>query len=48
MNIKGKKVTLRAMEKQDCEMIREMFNDPEIENLVVGWAFPVSSYAQEK
>ena len=48
MNIKGKKVTLRAMEKQDCEMIREMFNDPEIESLVVGWAFPVSSYAQEK
>lgn len=48
MNIKGKKVTLRAMEKQDCEMVREMFNDPEIENLVVGWAFPVSSYAQEK
>lgn len=48
MNIKGKKVTLRAMERQDCDMIREMFNDPEIENLVVGWAFPVSSYAQEK
>ena len=48
MNIKGKKVTLRAMEKADCEMIREMFNDPEIENLVVGWAFPVSSFAQEK
>lgn len=48
MNIKGKRVTLRAMEKSDCEMIREMFNDPEIEDLVVGWAFPVSSYAQEK
>jgi RimJ/RimL family protein N-acetyltransferase len=48
MNIKGKKVTLRAMEKSDCEMVREMFNDPEIENLVVGWAFPVSNYAQEK
>lgn len=29
-------------------MVREMFNDPEIENLVVGWAFPVSRYAQEK
>ena len=36
------------MEKQDCEMVRELFNDPEIENLVVGWAFPLSSYAQEK
>lgn len=48
MNIKGKIVTLRAMEKEDCEMVREMFNDPELESLVVGWAFPVSKYAQEK
>lgn len=48
MNIYGKKVLLRAMEKSDCEMVRKMFNDPEIENLVVGWAFPISQYAQEK
>lgn len=48
MNIYGKKVILRAMEKEDCKLIREMFNDPEIENLVVGWAFPLSQYAQEK
>lgn len=48
MNIYGKKVVLRAMEKDDCELVREMFNDPEIENLVVGWSFPLSQYAQEK
>lgn len=48
MNIYGKKVVLRAMELEDCKMVREMFNDPEIENLVVGWAFPVSDYAQKK
>lgn len=48
MNIHGKKVILRAMEINDCEMIRSMFNDPEIENLVVGWAFPISSYSQQK
>ena len=48
MNIYGKKVILRAMELSDCEMIRGMFNDPDIEDLVVGWAFPVSSYAQEQ
>lgn len=36
------------MEMKDCEMVSEMFNDPELENLVVGWAFPVSRYAQEK
>lgn len=48
MNIYGKKVIIRAMEKEDCEMVRGMFNDPEIEDLVVGWAFPVSKFAQEK
>lgn len=48
MNIYGKKVVLRAMELSDCEMVREMFNAPEIEDLVVGWAFPVSKYAQEE
>ena len=25
-----------------------MFNNPEIEDLVVGWAFPISRFAQEK
>lgn len=48
MNIYGKKVVLRAMELTDCEMVRAMFNDPEIEKLVVGWSFPISKYAQEK
>lgn len=48
MNIYGKKVVLRAMELSDCALIQDMFNDPEMENLVVGWAFPVSAYAQEQ
>ena len=48
MNIKGKIVTLRAMTKADMQMICNMFNDPEIENLVVGWAFPISMEQQEK
>ena len=47
MNIYGKKVMMRAMELEDCAFVREMFNDPEIENLVVGWSFPLSQYAQE-
>lgn len=42
MNIKGKKVTLRAMTRNDMPMICDMFNDPDMENLVVGWAFPIS------
>ena len=48
MNVQGKKVMLRAMEMEDCELITEMFNDPEIENLVGGWAFPLSLYAQKR
>ena len=48
MNIHGKKVILRAMELSDCEMVKDMFNDPEMENLVVGWSYPISSYAQQK
>lgn len=42
MNIKGKFVTLRQMSKSDMQLICDMFNDPELENLVVGWAFPLS------
>ena len=42
MNIKGKIVTLRAITKDDLKMIVDMFNDPEMENVVVGWAFPLS------
>lgn len=42
MNIKGKFVTLRAMTKADMEMICDMFNDPDMEHSVVGWAFPIS------
>lgn len=48
MNIYGKKVVLRAMEMEDCEIIKDMFNDPEIENLVGGWAFPLSLFAQKR
>ncbi len=46
MNLKGKLVTLRAIEKEDLEFMRDMLNDPEIENLVVGWSLPISRYEQ--
>ena len=48
MNIYGKTVVLRAIEMEDGEFIKDMFNDPEIENLVGGWAFPLSLHAQER
>lgn len=42
MNIVGNFVTLRAMTRDDLPMICDMFNDPDMENNVVGWAFPLS------
>lgn len=48
MNICGKKVVLRAIEKKDSDLICEMFNDPEIEHLVVGWSFPISKEHQDE
>lgn len=48
MNIYGKRVVLRAMELGDVEFIKGMFNDPELENLVTGWSFPLSTYSQEQ
>ncbi len=48
MNIKGKFVTLRQMSRGDMQMICDMFNDPELEDLVVGWAFPLSIEQQQQ
>lgn len=48
MNIYGNRVVLRAMEESDTNLIVNMFNDPEIERLVVGWAFPVSAFAHRE
>ena len=48
MNIKGRVVTLRAIEEKDMDLLKDMLNDGEIEKLVGGWAFPISSYQQRK
>lgn len=48
MNIYGKKIMLRAIERKDHELITSMFNSPEIERLVIGWSFPLSQLAHEK
>lgn len=47
MNIYGKIIKLRALEMEDMEMLRFIINDPELENLVGGWSFPVSKKKQE-
>ncbi len=46
MELKGKKVLLRAVEEEDIEMLRVLTNDPEYESMIVGWAFPVSKKDQ--
>jgi len=42
MNIKGKKVTLRAIEESDLELLHKWANDPDIWYLLGGWHFPQS------
>lgn len=48
MNIRGKKVVLRAIEKEDLELLNKWSNDPEINYMLGGWHFPSSSQDQEK
>jgi RimJ/RimL family protein N-acetyltransferase len=48
MNIKGKMVTLRAIEKEDLELLHKWANDPEIQNWIGGWHFPTNKIDQEK
>lgn len=43
MNIIGEKVILRAVEQEDLSVLRNLMNDSDIENKVVGWSFPLSS-----
>jgi RimJ/RimL family protein N-acetyltransferase len=48
MYIRGKIVTLRAMEEDDQELLRQMVNDPEIEKMIGGYSFPISKFQQNK
>lgn len=48
MELKGKKVILRAVEEEDCEMLRQLTNDPDYEKMIVGWAFPISKEQQKE
>jgi len=46
MELKGKKVILRAVEEEDLEMLRKLTNDSEYEKMIVGWSFPISKKEQ--
>lgn len=42
MNIKGNKITLRAIEQDDLLLLHKWANDPEIQHGLGGWHFPSS------
>jgi RimJ/RimL family protein N-acetyltransferase len=48
MNIVGEKVLLRAIEYTDKDVLLNLINDPNVESMVMGWSFPVSSDQQAK
>jgi len=48
MNILGKKVTLRAIERKDLELLHKWGNDPNIWYMLGGWHFPSSMLHMEK
>ena len=48
MIIEYEDIKLRAIELEDLELIREMINDPVIENMTGGGGLPVSKYQQQQ
>src|SRR5690606_30326915 len=48
MNIKGNKVLLRAIVKEDLPLLQKWSNDPEINYMLGGWHFPSNEVDQEK
>ncbi|MAB58282.1 MAG: GNAT family N-acetyltransferase [Aequorivita sp.] len=48
MNIRGKKIELKAIEIEDLSLLHKWSNDPEINYMLGGWHFPSSLTDQEK
>lgn len=48
MNILGKHVLLRAIEREDLPQLNRWANDPEIQRMIGGWHFPTSLRDQEE
>ena len=46
--IKGKQVILRAIEEEDLGFCQQLYNDPDVRAMVVGWDFPVSLQNQKR
>lgn len=48
MNIRGKKVVLRAPELRDVDVLNKWSNDPDVWQLLGGWHFPYSAESTQK
>ena len=48
MNVVGKQVLLRAIEREDLPLLNRWANDPEVQQLIGGWHFPTSIRDQEE
>lgn len=48
MNIVGKRVVLRAIEREDLLKLQQWANDPEVQQALSGWHFPTSMEDQQK
>lgn len=48
MNIRGRIVTIRAIEKEDLAFLRDMMNDEGIERMTVNDHLPISSFQEEQ
>lgn len=47
MNIRGKHVLLRAIEREDLPLLNRWANEPEVQRLLGGWHFPTGMQDQE-
>lgn len=45
--ITGKNISLRPLELEDSELLRDLMNNPQVSDYVVGWGFPVSLFSQK-
>ncbi len=48
MNIKGKNITLRAIEQEDLTLLQKWANDPDTQYMLGGWHFPTNMNDQKK
>lgn len=48
MELKFGNVKLRAIEKEDCKLLKMLMNAASVERMTIGWNQPVSTMMQEK